>query len=149
MINPNGDLIVRPTFIEAAVQLMRPWSESECSAPLPALLPAPFPAMLYTHHCSAFHHSTCCLHAATTCTVSMLQTERCICHKVSYRISHEWPLHGCERLLSNLTTCDLLALSTHTALARVSYWYKAGDVEAGGLAEADPQLCICRRHSGR
>ncbi len=25
MINPSGDLIVRPTFIEAAAQLMRPW----------------------------------------------------------------------------------------------------------------------------
>ena len=36
MINPSGDLIVRPTFIEAAAQLMRPWSESDCPAPLPA-----------------------------------------------------------------------------------------------------------------
>lgn len=27
LINPSGDLIVRPTFIEAAAQHMRPWSE--------------------------------------------------------------------------------------------------------------------------
>ena len=27
MINPSGDLIVWPTFIEAAAQHMRPWSE--------------------------------------------------------------------------------------------------------------------------
>lgn len=25
LVNANGDLIVRPTFIEAAAQLMRPW----------------------------------------------------------------------------------------------------------------------------
>ena len=41
MINPSGDLIVRPTFIEAAAQLMRPWSESDCAAPPPALLHTP------------------------------------------------------------------------------------------------------------
>ena len=28
MINPSGDLIVRPTFIEAAAQVMRPWGET-------------------------------------------------------------------------------------------------------------------------
>ncbi len=34
MINPSGDLIVRPTFIEAAAQVMRPWGALWASLPL-------------------------------------------------------------------------------------------------------------------
>ena len=37
MINPSGDLIVRPTFIEAAAQTMTPWGE-------PPLPPLPHPS---------------------------------------------------------------------------------------------------------
>lgn len=32
MINPSGDLIVRPTFIEAAAQVMRPWGVLSASS---------------------------------------------------------------------------------------------------------------------
>ena len=59
MINPSGDLIVRPTFIEAAAQLMRPWGESPYIAPLVALL--------YTQYSINNLHSTCCLHSAESC----------------------------------------------------------------------------------
>jgi len=34
MINPSGDLIVRPTFIEAAAQVMRPWGALWASSSL-------------------------------------------------------------------------------------------------------------------
>ena len=56
MINPSGDLIVRPTFIEAAAQLMRPWGKSACVAPLLALS--------YTQYSLNFDHRTICLYSA-------------------------------------------------------------------------------------
>ena len=37
MINPSGDLIVRPTFIEAAAQTMTPWGEPPTQPTLPSL----------------------------------------------------------------------------------------------------------------
>ena len=63
LINPNGDLIVRPTFIEAAVQLMRPWSEFL--------------------NLSALHYFLlCCLHPSLPNTVDTAFTDLASLHLV-------------------------------------------------------------------
>ena len=73
MINPGGDLIVRPTFIEAAAQLMRPWGtllplcNPHCTHAVLLLSICAFPVMLV---CPVMLHGMFCRKSCTLLQMS-------------------------------------------------------------------------------
>ena len=147
MINPSGDLIVRPTFIEAAAQLMRPWSESFLALPCTALpctaSSATVHACLSFGYSTAFGHSACCLYAYRSllnfCIKVLCTLSDCMSHELIF----------CK-LFPNILALDVsCAMYSHGVSVCRAHLLPGDCAATSSESICFLSLCLCRRHSGR